>query len=354
MIELYHTWKKKITELRPKERITRVRNMAWMLSGIQQSRSVHLSKIAEKIPGEARLPSVTRRMSRFLDNPAIRVREWYEPIAKRIIERLATGEIRLIVDGSKVGFGHQLLLVAIAYRRRAIPLAWTWIKSTRGHSTAYKQRALLAYVHGLIPPNTKVSLVGDAEFGTISVLKLLKKWRWRYALRQRARTMVKQHGKRNFQRLDSLVSKMGDRVWLQNCKLTAKYGYPVNMMIYWKSGEAEPWFLATNFCNPSATLKAYRRRMWIEETFGDLKGHGFDLESSHLRNFLRMSRLTLAVVLLYVWLLTFGSRVIKSGQRNLVDRNDRRDYSIFRIGHNMLERCLTNGLLFNISFIPCR
>ena len=37
-------------------------------------------------------------------------------------------KIRLIVDGSKVGFGHQLLLLAIAYRRRAIPLAWTWVK----------------------------------------------------------------------------------------------------------------------------------------------------------------------------------------------------------------------------------
>jgi hypothetical protein len=38
--------------------------------------------------------------------------------------------------------------------------------------------------------------------------------------------------------------------------------------------------------------------MWIEEMFGDLKGHGFDLESTHLRYFLRLARLTLAVVLL--------------------------------------------------------
>jgi hypothetical protein len=59
--------------------------------------------------------------------------------------------------------------------------------------------------------------------------------------------------------------------------------------------------------------------MWIEETFGDLKGNGFDLESTHLRHILRLSRLTLAVVLLYVWLLAFGSHVIKSGQRHLLD-----------------------------------
>ncbi len=46
------------------------------------------------------------------------------------------------------------------------------------------------------------------------------------------------------------------------------------------------------------TLSYYVRRMWIEEMFGDMKKHGFDLESTMLRHFLRLSRLTLAVVLL--------------------------------------------------------
>jgi len=59
--------------------------------------------------------------------------------------------------------------------------------------------------------------------------------------------------------------------------------------------------LATDLSDPQAVLKAYQLRMWIEETFGDLKRNGFDLESTHLRNFLRLSRLTLAAVLLYVW-----------------------------------------------------
>lgn len=351
---LYHNWIKKIRELRPGERVTRIRNLAWLLVGLYQSRSVHLSKIAEKIPSKAFLPSMTRRLSRFLNNPEVRVRAWYKPIAQAIIHRIAHGEIRLIVDGSKVGFGHQMLMVAIAYRRRAIPLAWTWVKGSRGHSTANKQKALLAYVHRLIPPDAKVTIVGDAEFGEVQVQKLLKKWRWRYVLRQKGRYMVKQRGSSIFQRLDSLVNKPGQRVWLSNCALTAKYGYPTNLVAFWKPGEKEPWFLATNFDCLNATLRAYRLRMWIEEMFGDLKGNGFDLESTHLRHFLRLSRLTLAVALQYVWLLAFGSQVIKSGKRFLVDRRDRRDYSVFRIGRNMIERCLTNGISLRIVLIPCQ
>jgi hypothetical protein len=340
-----------LRRVRPGERKNRIRSFNWLLVGLYESRSVHLSKVAEKIPGQAYLPSVTRRMRRLLDNPAIRVRAWYEPIAQGIIQRLADGEIRLIVDGSKVGFGHQLLLVAIAYRRRAIPLAWTWVKSSRAHSTVHKQKALLSYVHSLIPAKSSVLVVGDTEFGQVGVLKLLQEWHWQYVLRQNGRYLVRQQGRRDFQRLDSLVDKPAQSQWLDTCQLTAKYAYTANLLAYWKPGEKSPWLLATNLVCPTATRKAYRRRMWIEETFGDLKSNGFDLESTHLRHFLRLSRLTLAVVLLYVWLVAFGSRVIKSGQRYLVDRRDRRDYSIFRIGRNMVERLIRNGSKPHISFV---
>jgi hypothetical protein len=290
-------------------------------------------------------------MRRLLDNPAIQVRDWYEPLAKMIIQRLAHAEIRLIVDGSKVGFGHQLLLVAIGYRKRAIPLAWTWVKGSRGHSTVHKQKALLTYVHGLIPANTSVLLVGDAEFGEVEVQKLLKEWHWQYVLRQKGRYLLQQKGQHLYHRLDSLVSEPGQCQWLEACLLTFKYAHSVNFLAYWKPGEKIPWLLATNLDCPIATRKAYRRRMWIEETFGDMKGNGFDLESTHLRHFLRLSRLTLAVVLLYVWLVAFGSQVIKSGKRHLVDRRDRRDHSIFRIGRNMLERLIANGSKLQISFV---
>ena len=103
--------------------------------------------------GEAKLTSATRRLSRLLDNPAIRVRAWYEPIAREWLEAQfrCNREIRLIIDGTKIGFGHQLLIVCLAYRKRSIPIAWTWVKHVRGHSTAGKQLALLAYVRKLLP-----------------------------------------------------------------------------------------------------------------------------------------------------------------------------------------------------------
>ena len=343
---LYHTWIAQIRELHARKRITQIRNLVWLMIGIYKSRSVHLSKVAGQIPGPAVVLSTTRRLSRFLDNPAIQVREWYEPLACQWLNAQASwiGQIRLILDGSKVGFGHQLLMVSIAYRKRAIPIAWTWVKHVRGHSTASKQLALLAYVKTLIPSKTPVFLVGDTEFGSISAIKQLKKWHWFYVLRQKTNTLVRVGRHRPWQAFGTHIQKSGQRVWLGPGYLTQQSACPASLLLYWQSGEKEPWCLATNLSDPASALQHYKRRMWIEDMFGDMKKHGFDLESTMLHTFQRLSRLTLAVAFLYVWLVSTGVRTIRAGLRYLVDCKRRRDLSIFQIGFRYIQRRLVNAL----------
>ena len=89
------------------------------------------------------------------------------------------------------------------------------------------------------------------------------------------------------------------------------------------------------------------------DVLADFKGHGFDLESTQLRHFERLSRLTLAVAMLfYVWLVVYAAEVVKRGQRRLVDRLDRRDHSLFRLGYNMLDRCLAQGTSPLVRLLP--
>lgn len=349
---LYNTWFQRIRELRPQQRITQIRVFVWLLCGIYQSRSVNLSRIAGKIPGCAKLLSTTRRLNRLLNNPAIRVREWYEPIARQWLEAQFRhlGEIHLIVDGSKIGFQHQLLIVCLAYRKRAIPIAWTWVPYVRGHSSAGKQLALLAYVRKLLPKGAGVFLVGDSEFGAVEVLRQLERWCWFYVLRQKTNTHIWRREGEGWQDFGSFVQKSGQSVWLGRTYLSEQGIYPVNLLAHWGKGEKEPWCLATNLPDRQMTLRFYARRMWIEEMFGDMKRHGFDLESTMLRHFLRLSRLTLAVALLYVWLMSIGTQTVHAGLRHLVDRKDRRDLSIFQIGLRFIERRLTNGFSFRLPF----
>lgn len=304
-----------------------------------------------KIPGQAKLLSIVRRISRFLDNPALQARKFYKPIAMQWLDAQfrKLGEIHLIIDGTKVGFSHQLLMVGLAYRKRAIPIAWTWIKHVRGHSTGYKQLALLAYVKSIIPPEAPVFLVGDTEFGSVKVLKTLDQWRWFYALRQKSDTNVWSVLEKEWQPFGSFVQKAGQSIWLGAREFSQTHIYPVNLLAHWEKGEKEPWLLATNLPDPRMALRFYKRRVWIEEMFGDLKKHGFDLEVSMLHSFVRLSRLTLAVAFLYVSLVSSGTNTVHRGFRHLVDRKERRDLSIFQIGLRYIERCIVNGKHFTIS-----
>lgn len=112
-------------------------------------------------PGAAWVPSDLRatfdpdygRRGLLWVHGALRVREWYSPVVRELLQKVvASGqEVRLIIDGTQVGGGHRLLMVAVAYRRRSLPIVWTWVKGSRGHSLATTPCALFAYIRTLLP-----------------------------------------------------------------------------------------------------------------------------------------------------------------------------------------------------------
>lgn len=350
---LYGSLYLRLVQLWPEEVDSRIVNMVYLLMGMWGGRSVQTGRIAAHAPVKAKKQSVVRRLERFLSNGAVRVRDWYEPIAREIIAAASVaGEIHLVLDTTKVSSHHRLLMVGLAYRRRVLPLAWTWVSTPRGHSSAAKQVALLRYVRSLIPAGIQVSLVGDCEFGHTAVLEAMHLWQWNYALRQSGQLLVQLPGSSQRVRLDSLITRRGEWRFIAGVKLTAAHPTQTHVMLCWEKREAEPWLLATNLSRPPLILRLYHRRAWIENMFGDLKGNGFDFERSALRHFLRLSRLTLAVCLLYVWFLAFGTQLIRRGLHTQVDRSNRRDLSLFRIAWDFLHRALLWGLPFDVHFQP--
>lgn len=352
--QLYDTWFRQVRQLWPDESLPLQRTLTWLLVGIYLSHSVQLHRIAGKIPGHAKLLSVIRRLSRCLQHSPFPVRQWYAPTAQSLLGMAGqtTGEIRLIVDATKVSAHHQLVMIALAYHHRAVPLIWDWVPYAKGHSPLAKQKKLVEALQKWLPPGVPVLLVGDVGFGSIGLLCLLDEHGWHYVLRQKGNTRIQLAGQRSDQRFSLLVTHLGQRAWAAQATLSAQHGYHTNLAGYWQPGEKEPWLLATNLATLTAALQAYRRRMWIEEMFGDLKKHGFDLEATHLRHVQRLSRLTLLVALLYLWLLFQGRRAIRHGHRQLVDRHDRRDLSLFQIGLRLIEYWLTNHHIVTVRLTP--
>ena len=350
---LYGSLYLRLVQLWPDEVDSRIANMVYLMMGLWGARSVQSGRVAAYVPILVKKLSIVRRLERFLDNGAVHVRAWYEPVARGIVVAASVvGEIHLVLDTTKVSAHHRLLMVGVAYRRRVVPLAWTWVRTSRGHSTTHKQVALLAYVRRLIPSGIQVSLVGDCEFGHTAVLDAMHAWHWDYALRQSGQVLVQLPNTTTWVRLDSLLSKRGDWRFIGGVKLTAAHARETNLMLCWDKRYDEPWLLATNLTQPRLIWRLYHRRAWIENMFGDLKDNGFDFERSALQHFLRLSRLTLAVCLLYVWFLAFGTDLVKRGLQTEVDRADRRDLSLFRLAWDYLHRALLFVIPFEVLFEP--
>jgi hypothetical protein len=336
----------------PEERITRLRNLAWLMTGLFLARSVHLSHIARKLPLKGQIVSLTNRLRRFLDNPRVDVWHYYQPIARQLLTSFRGQRLTLLIDCTALGFNAQLMVIGIAYRRRALPVIWSVHRSKRGMVHTEPQIALLSKLAPLIPPKTAVWVMGDAGFGRAGLMHWLSKRNWHYCLRVNSAYHFYRQGI-GWTKVADIPLKEGQTHylgWVRWTKL-ANFGW-VQLVAHWERGEDTPWFLVTDQLAGLWTIRLYKKRMWIEELFGDLKGHGFDLEATHLQDFDRLSRLTLAAMILFLWLISLGSRVIKRGLRYLVDRKDRRDKSLFRIGWDWLERCIAWGNRIPLTFRP--
>ena len=351
-----HTYHKTLQQLRqwlPQERITRLRNMALLMLGMQLSAAIHLPLIVRKWPLPGKLPSLTNRLRRFLDNEHVSVRDWYHPLAQHLAQAFTGKEVRLVIDCTKVGFNYRLMTIGIAYRKRTLPLVWSVHKGRKGHVSVKGQLKLFRYVALLLPGDSQVWVMGDAGFETVHLLRWLRRQGWSFVIRQSGRTLVHWPGQ-DWVKLNQLTIGEGQTRTIGWVRLTRKYDVGwFFLVIHWDKGEDEPWFLVSNQADTRLVIRRYRIRMWIEEMYGDMKGHGFDLEATHLADADRISRLVLAVCLTFVWFITRGSWVVKRGWRHLLDHKSRRDKSYFRLGWDWMERCLRLNEPVPIRFSPC-
>jgi hypothetical protein len=353
-LPLYHKLLEQLCQWLPEERATRRRNLALMIMGIYLSASVHLSRIVSKWPVDAKEPSLEDRLQRFLDNERLSPRRCYRPLAAELIAALAGTGLRLVIDVTKVGFNHRAMVVGLAYRRRTLPLAWSVHKGYMGAISVNRIVELLEEVYYLIPYGTEVEIVADCGFKTTDLLCWLRKREWHFVIRQPGKTKVRlQTGQWLYLRnlpLQPGQTRVVGWVWLAR---TNPFG-PVWLVLHWDNGEEEPWFLVSDREPDYATrlIKAYKRRMWMEEMFGDMKRHGFDLESTQLRKAKRIERLMLGVCIAFVWLITLGGWVVKNGYRHLIDVKCRRDKSYFRLGWDWIARCIRLGNPIRLHFSP--
>lgn len=334
-------------------RLTRRRNLARLVSGLYQARHVHLSKVAAGLAGPAQQTSKTRRLRRFLANDQVDPDRSYRPVARQLLCQAAeSGPLRLLLDTLELTGRRRLLVAALAYRRRALPIRWR-IDRTTGVTGASLQRRFASDLAEIMPEAANVVLIGDGEFHCVDFLREVRERGWDFCVRLHADTYVHPAGADHWHECRALDPAEGQRRYVEAARITKDRGFgPANLVYHWAEGEDAPWRLVTSLEAGFEAVRLYRKRMWIEELFGDWQDGGFHLSRSRIYRPARLSRLVLGLSLAYVWLVAVASYIVKRGWRRRVDRTDRRDRSYFTLGQKWIQRCLTNEQPPHMRLLP--
>jgi hypothetical protein len=343
---LYQTVLGRLREGLPAQRITRIRNVALMVTALYLAASCALTRLADHLLVSGCKDSRVQRLRRLLMNRHLAVHSWYHSTATAILALMGNARIILILDRTTLGNWLNILTRSVAYRGRALPLAWKVCKK-QGQFRRCHVEALLRWVQRCLPASAdprQIWVVGDREFQTVALQATVEhRLGWHYVQRiTQDLWLYPRHGAAF--KPHHIALQPGQQSTMAHVRVTRKHAGPAHFVAYWAMGEKEPWYLLSDQPISLQTLHVYRRRFWTEPMYRDFKSYGWNLEASRIREPKRLERLLLGMALAYVWLMQLASAVIKRGGRRLVDRTAQRTLSYFRIGWNWLLWRLNQGL----------
>jgi hypothetical protein len=352
MTDLHKVYTKVLKTIQPLIQLPHsghVVTLAMMITGIVLSKKAQLSEMSSEVPTQASDKSIEMRMRRWVKHEALKVEVIYLPFAQQILQALAQLPLGLGMDASQVGRNCMALRVGVVYKKRALPLAWVVYPGKKGHPTAERHIAVLEKLLRLLPEAAEVVLLGDAEYDTTEMLQWLQEnTTWHYVLRTSPQMYV--HTAQGMQPIAALPLQQKQVVHYRQVGFTQAAAVQVNWVGWWGRTYDQPIYLLTNLPEKYLTCTYYRRRYRIETFFSDQKSRGFHIHKSHLSDPCRVSRLLLAACFVNLWMILQGLEVVANNYSGLIDRTDRQDKSLFRLGLDWLRHCLKREWPFEPLF----
>lgn len=324
-------------------------NLALLSQALAVSANCHLSTLALALPLPGQRENLIQRLRRTLSQTPD-WQDWYGPIVKHLFAHWTGAEVALVMDRTDLADRWSVLTVGAAHGKRLLPLGWHVLPF--GGTSAETQVSLLRQVQPYLPPadRVRITFYGDAEFRAVPVQAYCREqtWHWHVGLKSDLRFQTADGGA---YALRDLPVARGQLLYRQNVTLTERHAFgPVNLLAHWSPNEDTPRYWALDQPANRAAWRRGRKRYWIEPGFRDWKSYGFDLERSQLDDAERLNVLLLGMAVTTLWLIHLGEWVTVTGRRLLLEASHKRDYSLFRLGRDYVQRCRTMAWTFPIGF----
>lgn len=304
------------------------------------ARSVQFKEIALFLNDDAKVDSNLRRIQSFFADYELN----YKQIAIIMICFIPEKKYRLCIDRTNWKFGSvdiNIFGLTVYYKGTSIPILFELLEKC-GNSNQNERIDLLGRFVKLFGKKCIKSLTADREFIGESWFNFLIKNKIDFHIRIPKSLYLQVDGQEK--RGDALLAKYG-KVFLKNIKINQQtlhlgMDYSVD-----KNGKDDPLLVLTN--DPKHDpLDIYRERWSIEVFFQSVKERGFDLESTHLQNLDRLSKLFALTGIAFASCLTVGCYADACEKKIEVKNHGYKANSFFRHGLDICREALRNPLKF--------
>jgi hypothetical protein len=334
-----------------------------LVVGIVLARSVVLRQIASTqaavSQSSVNAASHERRLRRTMHDPQLNWAQSYRPAAKQLLRWQKAQRLCVLIDETCHTDQVRVLMAAVWYRGRAVPLAWVhWRAQVPFEEGSYWDRCqqLLAMVVQLLPPDVPVVVIADRAFGHPTFTDLVAEYGWSWVVRVQQQTCFHDAQGRCCQ-LKDVLTERGQR-WKARGWLFKKAGWrPASVVAYWGQRHREPLLVVSDLPPDWELVSLYRRRGAIETLFRDWKSLGWQWESSQVYDLDHHAYLLLAMAWATLIVLCLGDQTAQAylAQPTRCGRTRpwEAKHSLFRLGldHLLARLCgnLTTPLVWSLE-----
>jgi len=316
--------------------------LAMFVLGAIKAESIVVQRVAEELleESDAKVPSIERRLQRFLSNEHIEVEDIWEQFLAQVMPYWQNQPITLILDITPFEEHAQVVYVGLLQQSRVLPLAWKVMPGQEEWEQGQWEIVAALFEHvARALGEADCTLIADRGLSCLTLIQLCQAHGWHYVLRikQAEYAQRKRYGTfQGWQTCSEIVAHTGQS-WFGTVRLWKEHAFETQLSAVWEEGHDEAWFLISDRPAGRKRVQQYGWRMRVESTFQDMKRRGWQWESSHVRQRDRLERLLLVLFLAFWWLMHLAASCVHSGRRSRYDRHDRRDKGMLRLGRLYLR-----------------
>lgn len=328
-------------------RLSRRKTLAHVVAGAMKMKGVGVLALGRAMDGPVEAKHRIKRVDRFLGNEEVELLEISETLFN-VLRGSETHPIILVDWTDRQAF--EQLVFSITKDGRSMPFLAFTIESTRfeaeseGRKIVTEHEALRQF-HAMCPPNVQPIIVADRGFGNERWIRQIAKWGWCFVQR-----LSKQHYVETEQHIGTLPElgirkgyRPKDWGWGTMGDNNEEGKTRLRLVTVYDREADEPWYLITNIedTEPASIVRLYKKRMWTEAMFRDLKNRkwGLGLDSVRLTTVQRTATHFMIVILAYLLLCAFGAfaEVQNFGEGLKANTVNKRVLSLAAIGNHFID-----------------